>query len=834
MKKTVMTLAAVLCCVMKMVADPVSPDVAQQAAAKFLQARGASLESGYMQGRGMSRNIAGTVQTETTPYYVFNATDSRGFVIVSGDDCVGDNLVLGYTSQGRFDENSVPDNMKWWLDEMATQIGELSSRGAKVTAVPLHQDIAPMVTAKWDQKFPYNNFCPETDGKLCVTGCMATALAQVMYYHRWPQEPTAFEVPAYTMANGRVIDGLPVTTFDWENMIDVYSIKDPKERNKYEYFGDETQQHAVAKLMRYCGQLIQMDYTPEFSAGYYYDTDLLVNCFGYDPGVYCARFGNYSVSGWDELLYNELREGRPLLYCGDSSDGGHAFILDGYEVQNGEGYYSVNWGWSGDENGFYKITLLNPDMTGSGVTSVKNGFSRSQEAVIGLQPRKDPSAEFHRYLSGFKWNFQKKDVEHEFGMINPSYRPGVFTIGLAERNDDGTPDISRISYTKDYEISGYDCASFFMGEHKGILELPLTAEFFSNLSSGNHKLVFVNRENKSDAPWQPIYGPAAYIEVNIGAEGKVTEMTIHPQSQLTASASDISIEGLKQRCISQVVTATIHNNSTTDDYMGGMDCMACYVENGELIDVMANAKTGALIEAGGTSEVSSKISVPYYGDYVFLLVKENSITSVEDIIGVKLADIGQLPGYVGHKNVTFDQLDFECLGAMYNEDKDEQEKPIYQIGVILGNGTPMDYDAALMIDLYKLNDEGKPEPVVPDTVMLYSKCKIVSGTYNTTFIKLPKHLEPGRYVFDIYIANDFHSRNKEDYFVLNTWMIEVAGPTEIETVLEQVKRQSRASVERSAVSEAGAWYDLFGRRLPGKPTQKGMYIHDGKAVVVSD
>ena len=819
MKKTIMTLAAVLCCVMKMVAEPVSPDVAQQAAAKFLQARGASLEGENMQARGMSRNITGTVQTETSPYYVFNATDSRGFVVVSGDDCVGDNLVLGYTSQGSFDENSVPDNMKWWLDEMATQISTLSSCGAKATAVPLHQDIAPMITAKWNQNVPYNAFCPETDGKQCLTGCMATALAQVMYYHRWPQEPIAYALPAYTMANGRMIDGLPVTTFDWDNMVDDYKNTTTTEE----------QQTAVATLMRYCGQTIQMDYTPTLSLGSYYDTDLLVNCFGYDPGVYLAQYGNYSVSGWDELLYNELREGRPLVYAGTSSIGGHAFVLDGYEVQNGEGYYSVNWGWGGDENGFYKINLLSPYKTTSGVTDVMKGFSRYQMALIGLQPRKDPSAEFHRYLSSFDWDIQDEDIEHEFVMVNPSYRPGTFTIGLAERNDDGTPDISRISYTKDYEASGYDFGKFDT-EDLGKVFVPLTEEFFSNLSSGNHKLVFVNRESKSDAPWQPIYGPAAYIEVNIGAEGKVTEMTIHPQAQLTASASDISIEGLKQRCISQVVTATIHNNSATDDYMGGMNCMACYVENGELIDVISIARNGALIEAGGTSEVSYKMSVQYYGDYVFLLVKEGSIMSVEEIRGVKLADIGQLPGYVGHKNVTFDQLDFECLGAMYNEDKDEQDKPIYQIGVILGNGTPMDYDAVLMIDLYKLNDEGNPEPVVPDTVKLYSKCKIVSGTYNTTFIKLPEHLESGSYVFDIYIANDFHSMNKDDYFVLDTWMIEVAGPTEIETV--SVER-SAVSGQRSAVSEAGAWHDLFGRKLPGKPTAPGWYINDGKKIAIT-
>lgn len=119
MKKIFITLAAVLCCVMTMMAEPVSPNVAKQAAAKFLQASGTSLESEYMQARGMSRSKVSGKLAEASPYYVFNATDSRGFVIVSGDDCVGDNLVLGYTSQGSFSEDNVPDNMKWWLDEMA-------------------------------------------------------------------------------------------------------------------------------------------------------------------------------------------------------------------------------------------------------------------------------------------------------------------------------------------------------------------------------------------------------------------------------------------------------------------------------------------------------------------------------------------------------------------------------------------------------------------------------------------------------------------------------------------------------------------------------------------
>lgn len=138
-----------------------------------------------------------------SPYYVFNASASKGFVIVSGDDCVGENLVLAYTAQGSFEADNIPDNMQWWLDETATQISEMSRHNIKAKAVAPHQDIAPLVTSIWGQGSktyeatnPYNGFCPETDGELCLSGCVATALSQVMYYYRWPQGQLAGEVPA--------------------------------------------------------------------------------------------------------------------------------------------------------------------------------------------------------------------------------------------------------------------------------------------------------------------------------------------------------------------------------------------------------------------------------------------------------------------------------------------------------------------------------------------------------------------------------------------------------------------------------------------------------------
>ena len=811
MKKILM--AAILCCAMTttMMAEPVSPETARQAAAKFLNKKGVSLKSEAMRAknRAMGHSDSGE-QTEASPYYVFNATASQGFVVVSGDDCVGGNLVLGYTSQGSFDAEAIPDNLQWWLDVTANQISTLSRLGVKARTVALHNDVAPMVTARWDQGFPYNAFCPMTDGKQCITGCMATALSQVMYYHRWPQGPIAEELPAYTMANGRVIDGLPVTSFDWDNMVDDYT------KNT-----TEAQQVAVATLMRYCGQVIQMDYTPQLSNGYFYDLDLIVNSFGYDPGVYLARADEYTVSGWDELIYNELREGRPMVYIGQSTGGGHAFVIDGYEVRDGAGYYDVNWGWTGRGNGFFRINLLNPDTSGSGGSTTKDGYNYKQAALIGLQPQKGSSEGNYRYLSSVMWDAADGDIEHAFVMINSSYRPGTFTVALAERNDDGTPDLDRISNSKDYDFTSYSSANIATGENCGTLVLPLTSDLFGNLTPGRHKLMFVNREAGTSASWRPVFGPSSYIEVNIGETGEVTETIIHPmQPQLAAAASDIKIEGLKQWGIAQNVTATIQNTGT-EDFIGSVECGIYYVEDGVLKVLKRVFQTGLMVEAGGTSDIFYGLSVPHAGEFVFLLTKGGD---GKDISGSKVADITQAPGYIGHKSVTFDILNFYLLDMQYAERNDDQGNPAYYLDLIIANDTPMDYDAVVLAEFYKLNAGGGYDPVVfPAQPNIYENFQLGSNMRKDLSIRLAEALEPGEYGINLLIANDFHSRIPNDYFVFAAGPLTVTPPTSIRSIDDG---------QFTMDNEAGAWYDLNGRRLSGKPTAKGLYIVNGRKVVI--
>ena len=805
MKKIWLTLVAALCCTATLTADPVSPSVARQVAAQFLRAQGATL-AGDVANSQPRRSVAAF--NDAPAYYVFNADAAQGFVVVSGDDCVGDNLVLGYSMQGSFSADDVPENLQWWLDATAEGIAWLRSLGVRAMSVPLHADIAPMTTTKWNQLYPYNTSCPTVDGQLCVTGCMATALAQVMRYHRWPQSATG-TLPAYSLSSGDIVDALPSTTFDWDNMQD-------------EYHDDSTdeQKGAVATLMRYCGQSVQMNYSPQSSNGRCHFLDVLVNSFDYDPSLYNAHANEYSVNGWDALIYNELHDGRPLVYAGYSTGGGHAFVIDGYEVKDGEGYYHVNWGWSGNSDGFYKISLLNANGSGSGASSTPDGYSVRQDALINLMPRTDSSEPFYRGLSSFEWNFMTKNGPR-FSMVNQSWEAGSFTYALVGRNSDGSPDFSQIYADQAIDIlPGFTTASYFQGKLDGILRVTLSEDLghaiFDDCDPGRHDFMFVSQENIEGAPAYSVFGPDAYIEVNIGDDRKFKNFVVHPCPELTSSA-DIRVEGLMQRGILDVLTATISNSG--DSYIGTVACYLCALKDGMLSEPYVMFRTGIMVEPDTSSEVCFPLSAPQAGEFVVVVM------SVENYlpIGIPLADIAQLPNYLCHKMVTFDELAFVCDGVNYVEQTGEE--PVYQLDIALDNGTPLDYDAFLMVNLFRRNISGEWEPVtMPDQPMIYCPLRLAAGEKTTASMKLSEALPMGDYLAKMFIANDFHSNVASDYFIFTTMPLTVTN-TDMSGV-ESLK----FGVERDGQSDI--WYDLVGRRLNEKPTQKGVYLRNRQKVLV--
>ena len=276
-------------------------------------------------------------------YYVFNATDGNAFVIIAGDDRAA--AVLGH-GEGTFDINAMPCGMQWILGEYKQQLQWLAAHPdaelshAKAQSVT----VAPMLTSEWGQGIPYKNQCPTYSGQRCVTGCVATAMAQVMNYWKSPVKAPAID--SYKTSTYKLtVPALPKAVFDWDNMLDIY--------NSGSY--SNAQATAVAMLMRYCGQACKVDYGPGTSSSWVGDQLSGMKLFNYNrDAVYVTRV-YYSDDGWLSMLLDELSNGRPVLYTGYGNKDSHAFVIDGYD----SGQYHINWGWDGVANGYFVMGAFN-------------------------------------------------------------------------------------------------------------------------------------------------------------------------------------------------------------------------------------------------------------------------------------------------------------------------------------------------------------------------------------------------------------------------------------------------------------------------------------------
>lgn len=336
-----------------------------------------------------------TYQGQICGLYVFSLGEQGGFIIVSNDDRTLP--ILGFSENGILDMENMSDEQRAWLQGYADEIvwlqqhnyGEApSDTFPQIPFGTLRQTrggshaketIEPLVTASWNQRSPYNDLCPEyAPGKKAVTGCVATAMAQVMNYHKWPVAET-ISIPGYR--DGYGIDHLPLeaTTFDWGNMLDSYNGSETAEQNT-----------AVAELMLYCGFSVEMNYGPSSGSYIIKVAPALKNYFDYNnTATYISR-SSYSNDKWEDIIYHELASKRPVLYGGQSTGGGHAFVCDGYRHEYATDYFHINWGWGGKSDEYYVLSVLDPySGQGIGGSSSNGGFYFGQEAVIGIQKSTD-------------------------------------------------------------------------------------------------------------------------------------------------------------------------------------------------------------------------------------------------------------------------------------------------------------------------------------------------------------------------------------------------------------------------------------------------------------
>ena len=349
--------------------------------------------------------------TETTTkslsepvFFVYNV-DGGGWVIVSAEDSV--TPILGYSDTGSFSATNMPENLSGWMGSLRDEI--LKAREEKLTAsaqvrqkwenparVQTRAGASQkyLTTASWDQLSPYNNYLSNyvknngrTLSNLC-TGCVATAMAEVLRFHKWPESGTGTLSSYTTATKGYSVTGYDLGhTYSWSSMPETYTNS-----------ATTTQKNAVAQLMLDCGVMVEMDYDTSSNggSGAYTENILpaLIEHMGYSKSAVLRYRTNFSTQEWMNMIVEDIDNERPILYSGSGDDGGHQFVCDGYDLDNT--MLHINWGWSGSSNGYFTLTMD----SGSGT------FNEYQSAIFGLAPDKTGTSEYAEEILFYSYDYE--------------------------------------------------------------------------------------------------------------------------------------------------------------------------------------------------------------------------------------------------------------------------------------------------------------------------------------------------------------------------------------------------------------------------------------------
>ena len=445
-------------------------------------------------------------------YFVYNIGENQGFVIVSGEDRT--KTILGYSDSGSFNSSEIPENLKIWLDFYASEIKLLSAQPKKAvssakfnanTDLKLNENksvyapaIAPLLGGiKWNQGSPYNNLCPMFDATTrCVSGCVATGMAQVMKYHAWPMMGTASKTYTTKTLNVPLSVDFSITEYKWLNMSDTYSTS-----------STQIQKDAVATLMYSCGVAVNMDYGKSSSASSVTMAKSLITYFNYDANIQFYQRDYYSKSEWSDIIKIELNASRPVLYDGQSATGGHLFVCDGYDSN---GLFHFNWGWGGSSNGYFELTVLNPSDQGIGGTG--GGYNAGQGITIGVQKPNPNSTPTYRLCASKISTNEVDSIDRNaiFTIYSTSlYNNGINAfdgnIALALYNDSSLIQIIKNSaISKLSGMTGFSLYSYST-------TIPAAIE------NGNYKLYVIYKANNENQ-WRKIrqkIGTQDYVNVAV-------------------------------------------------------------------------------------------------------------------------------------------------------------------------------------------------------------------------------------------------------------------------------------------------------------------------------
>lgn len=674
-------------------ANPIGKQEAMKLAMRFLKQKQSTTST-----RAKSqRNQLKMVMQCPNAYYVFNNGNGQGFVITSADDRT--DAVLGYAYTGKFDVNNIPVQLKDLLSlyehEIKTAV-RLRLKNLKTTSgtragLSVKRSIHPLIETRWNQGAPYNDACPMGAFERTVTGCVATAMAQVMYYHQCPRGETLDTIPGYKSPKiGKVLDTLPKTTFDWKNMLRTYDENANRE-----------QKNAVAKLMKYCGVSTEMDYATAKQGGSgTVAVELpyaLTHYFGYSKAARYADRSGYTSKTWNNMIYEELKEGRPVLYGGVTpTGGGHEFVCDGYESGD---YFHINWGWSGLSDGYFRLSVLNPDQQGIG--SFEGGYSLSQCAILGVKPNEgeeqlDAMTVIDLHLRGLS-QMSRKRIEQGFKGLSMSYElfnymllpfEGQMGVGLYK-------DGKLMKVVHESDVISYEPITPKRTFYKAILK-----NFGAGLK-GDYQLLPMCKEKKSNT-WQLCPGAEKSVCNLHITETQLNASIINPQ---TIDLKLVSIDMPKVIKTGRTYTAMAKIKNVGPDFTGSLSfvfgnkrsVLGLSIAPGATIDVplsfqpdVAKPKTQYHINVWdsmqdrdidfvgkGEVDVAEGKNVPDAKLTASVFCTNGSSKKADELYGT------HMEGRFEVKNTATDDYDRDLLIAIVGEKQDVQMK---QLNVIIPAG----------------------------------------------------------------------------------------------------------------------------------------------------
>lgn len=772
-----------------------------------------------MPQKAKAKSRTATTASPSDAYYVFN-NDAGGFVIIAGDDAV--TPVLGYTSTGSFDAENLPDGLKDLLKSYERQIAALgdnyvANQTATRTAFTGEKLLK---TAEWNQNAPFNKYTPNN----YVTGCVATAGAIVMKHHGYPAKGTGSH--SYTW-NGKTLSASFEHTYDWASM-----------PAKYDGTNDAAFD-GVAKLMADLGVAVEMQYNKDGSGASMEDLlTALKKYFGYSKYARLLAIADLGAEVWNDRLRAEIDANRPILYSAvDSNKGGHSFVIDGYKDES----FSVNWGWGGYCDGFYRIGALNPETGGK---PLGDQYNLSQSAVFSLQPSDGEEVisnlgfiKVDGYLETMNMNVTDVKADKKLNLyLLPLQSQGdnLFTgeVAIALKNAKGkTRKVFGAKTIKDFEPSFYNPFITLEGS------CPVDAQ------EGDY-LAIVSKEDGTDE-YVEILGPDAE-EVHLPATG-FQPRTFEVKTELGEGA--------------QFVEASSAYNWVSRLY-NGKPLQGCPY----YFDVKIDAGIAkSFIELDGKSVPTASFSngVTFYAispgvKPVYNLVVKTYRTYEEKTVEVTLAAPGQLKAELDSKNLDYYvYTNIKVNGEIDKRDFDELASHYFK-SIDLSGAKVVAYDG------YKAD-------MVPDYAFdgntYLEQFKMPSGVRELGFnafkstklkeIDLPETIEEfGLNTFNAcFELKDVYMRHKEAPYWIS-WCVFATKSSQLyrtlhlypgskakyeahsytknwivyfDNVVEDLEPTGIHSVTLDKETGNKAIYDLNGRRIT-EAMKKGVYIKNGKKI----